>query len=121
MSRPVQHRQDKPLHDAPQQDIVITGMGILSPIGETVNEIRHSLEVGRSGITRWKRSDEGSYSQIGGDLSDFDLKAHLTRVGEDYPAHMVKRARKLLRTTPLSGRLTASAATSTHRTYSQRA
>ena len=100
-----QHKQDRR-----NNEVVITGLGIVSPIGETVGEVRQSLASGHSGITHWKRMHEGSYSQIGGDLSDFDLKAHLARVGDRYPEDLAKRARRLLRTTPLSGRLTASAA-----------
>ncbi|MEM7290909.1 MAG: beta-ketoacyl synthase N-terminal-like domain-containing protein, partial [Pseudomonadota bacterium] len=110
MSIHIQNRQIQYRQDDQQGDIVITGMGIVSPIGESVDEVRQSLEAGRSGITRWKEMDEGSYSQIGGDLSDFDLKGHLARIGANYPDDMMKRARKLLRTTPLSGRLTACAA-----------
>jgi 3-oxoacyl-(acyl-carrier-protein) synthase len=65
---------------------------------------------GRSGITLWKRMDQRIDSKIGGDLSDFDLKAHLARVGPGYPADLVKRGQKLLRATPLAGRVTAAAA-----------
>ena len=94
--------------------IVVTGMGIVSPLGTTVDEYRQALFAGRSGITHRGttagRHDEGSYSQIGGDLSDFDLNAYLQQVGSDYPAELVKRTRKLLRSTPLSTRLTTAAA-----------
>lgn len=96
--------------DRNHPNIVITGMGIVSVLGETVEAYRQSLESGRSGITRWKRVDEGNYSQIGGDLSDFDLRSYLSRVEGDTPIGLTKRVRKLLRTTPLSGQLTATAA-----------
>ncbi len=90
--------------------IVITGMGIVSPIGESVAEVRASLQAGRSGITRWRDPYEGSYSQIGGDMSRFDLKQHFAHAGASTPDCLAKRAYKLLRSTPLSGRLTATAA-----------
>jgi 3-oxoacyl-(acyl-carrier-protein) synthase len=93
-----------------ERRVVVTGMGIVTTIGETLAEYRDSLVAGRSGITRWKQVDGRIYSKIGGDLSDFDHKAHLARVGTHYPADLVQQALKLLRVTPLSGRATAMAA-----------
>ena len=92
-----------------ERRVVVTGMGVVTAIGETLTEYRDSLQAGRSGITRWKQMDGRIYSRIGGDLSDFDLKAHLARVGADYPPDLVEQALRLLRATPLSGRLTAAA------------
>jgi 3-oxoacyl-(acyl-carrier-protein) synthase len=90
--------------------IAITGLGVVTPIGESVQEFSHALRSGRSGVTRWKRSYVDRYSQIGGDLSDFNLNDHLAHVGAHYPPGLVTLARKALRTTPQSGQLTAAAA-----------
>jgi 3-oxoacyl-(acyl-carrier-protein) synthase len=90
--------------------IVVTGLGVVTTIGETPAEYCDSLMAGRSGITRWKSMDERIYSKIGGDLSDFDLRAHLSRVGAHYPSDRVAQALRLLRVTPLPGRLTTAAA-----------
>ena len=90
--------------------VVVTGMGVVSPIGETPAEFSASLRAGRSGITRWKHMDERTLSKIGGDMCDFDLGAHLERVGAGYPPDLITRARKVLRGTPLTGRLAAAAA-----------
>ena len=76
-----------------EQRIAITGMGVVTPIGENLEEYVAALRQGRSGITRWKQRDERGYSQIGGDLSDFDLAAHLGRVGVHYPEALVQMAR----------------------------
>ncbi len=81
-------------------------MGIISTIGENQQEYLNSLLAGRSGITRWKHMDPRIDSKIGGDLSDFDLRTHLAKF-PSYPAPLVERAAKLLRATPLSGRITA--------------
>jgi len=89
---------------------VITGMGVISVIGDSLDAYFDSLSKGRSGITRWKKMDQRIYSKIGGDLSDFDLDAHLGRVGASYPQGLVQRAKKLLRATPLPGTLSAAAA-----------
>ena len=98
------------IRNSASHPIVITGMGIISAIGETVDEYGQALKAGQSGITSWKVPYPDSYSQIGGDMSDFDLNAHLSRTAPDRAEHLIKRARKLLRATPLSGRLTAAAA-----------
>ena len=92
-----------------EQRVVVTGMGIITPIGENLEEYCQSLQAGRSGITRWKKMSDRIDSKVGGDMSDFDLQAHFARVGAGYPADLVERAHKLLRTTPLSGRLSAAA------------
>jgi 3-oxoacyl-(acyl-carrier-protein) synthase len=93
-----------------ERRVVVTGMGAVTVIGESPAEYWAALAAGRSGITRWKRMDERIPSKVGGDMSGFDLAAHLARVGRDYPPELAQRARKLLRATPLSGRLTAAAA-----------
>jgi 3-oxoacyl-(acyl-carrier-protein) synthase len=93
-----------------ERRVVVTGMGIVTTIGETLTAYRDSLMAGRSGITRWKLMDERTYSKIGGDLTGFRAQAHLAQVGGHYPAEVVQRALKLLRSTPLCGCLTAAAA-----------
>jgi 3-oxoacyl-(acyl-carrier-protein) synthase len=85
-------------------------MGVVTPIGETPAEFSASLRAGRSGITRWKHMDERTLSKIGGDMWDFDLGAHFERVGARYPPELIKRGRKILRATPLTGRLAGAAA-----------
>jgi 3-oxoacyl-(acyl-carrier-protein) synthase len=93
-----------------ERRVVVTGMGIISTMGESLDEYKDSLMAGRSGIGHWKHMDERIYSKIGGDLSDFDPKAHFARVGTHYPPQRVEHALKLLRATPLPGRLAAATA-----------
>jgi 3-oxoacyl-(acyl-carrier-protein) synthase len=90
--------------------VVVTGLGVVSVVGESVAEYWASLKAGRSGITRWKNLDEKPTVRIGGDLSDFDADAHFARAGERYPAPLVAKAKKLLRPTPATGRITLPAA-----------
>jgi 3-oxoacyl-(acyl-carrier-protein) synthase len=85
-------------------------MGVVTPIGETPAQFSASLRAGRSGITRWKQMDGRTLSKIGGDMCDFDLGGHLERVGERYPPDLIERAHRVLRATPLSGRLDCAAA-----------
>lgn len=93
------------------QRIVITGIGVITVIGDTLQLFHESLVAGRSGITQWKQQrDERHYSRIGGDLGDFDLDAHLTRLAPCYPDVLVKHCRSLMRAAPLVPRLVAAAA-----------
>jgi 3-oxoacyl-(acyl-carrier-protein) synthase len=89
--------------------VVVTGMGIVTPLGANVGDYFAALVAGRSGVTRWKTTHPECYSQIGGDLSGFDFDAHLATLS-GVSAELGKSARKLLRATPLSGRVTAGAA-----------
>lgn len=94
-----------------RQRVVVTGMGVVTVLGQSTRDLLASLLAGRSGITRWKKPmDARLYCKIGGDMSQFDLEAHLGRADLGYPPNLVSAARKLLRPTPMSGRLTLPAA-----------
>lgn len=99
-----------PSHAGDERRVVVTGMGIVCPIGETTGEFFHALVNGRSGITHWKNMDERIDSKIGGDMTDFDLAAHFGRVGKCYPASLVENAQVIMRSTPISGNLAAAVA-----------
>ncbi len=96
--------------DSERRTVVVTGMGIVTPNGETISEFRDSLMRGRSGITRWKRDSDRMASKIGGDMSEFNVAEHLARVGGNYPAHLKEAARVVLRAAPLAVNLDAAAA-----------
>jgi 3-oxoacyl-[acyl-carrier-protein] synthase II len=53
--------------------VVITGLGIMSPVGKSVPESWEAIKNGKSGIRRITRFDpEGYYSQIAGEIRDYD-------------------------------------------------
>lgn len=53
--------------------VVITGLGVLSPVGNTVDEYWNSLIQGKSGIGRVTRFDVSDFkTQIAGELKDFN-------------------------------------------------
>ncbi|MFZ5556796.1 MAG: beta-ketoacyl-ACP synthase II [Pseudomonadota bacterium] len=58
--------------------VVITGLGIVSPVGNTVPEAWNNVVAGRSGITRISRFDATPFaSQIAGEVRGFDVTAYL--------------------------------------------
>lgn len=60
-----------------QRDVVITGMGVVSPIGHTPESFFAHLLAGSSGVSSIKRFDASSYSvQFAGEVKDFDATRH---------------------------------------------
>jgi len=60
--------------------VVITGLGIVSPVGNSVTEAWASILAGRSGITRICRFDPSRLAcQIAGEVKGFDLAQYLER------------------------------------------
>jgi 3-oxoacyl-(acyl-carrier-protein) synthase len=92
------------------RSVVVTGMGIVTTSGETIPEFLDSIKTGRSGITQWKRDSTKMASKIGGDMSEFDILAHLERVGKEYPVRLKEKAKSILRATPLAANVTCAAA-----------
>ena len=61
--------------------VVVTGMGALTPVGNTVSEFWHSLSGGISGIDEIKSYDTGdSKFKMGAELKDFDPIARLDKM-----------------------------------------
>jgi 3-oxoacyl-[acyl-carrier-protein] synthase II len=59
--------------------VVVTGLGIISPVGNTVPEAWDSVLAGKSGIARVTRFDPSRLSsQIAGEVKDFDVAKYLS-------------------------------------------
>lgn len=59
--------------------VVVTGLGIISPVGNSIDDAWSSLMSGRSGITRISRFDPAAFAcQIAGEVKNFDLAKYLT-------------------------------------------
>ncbi|GAA4099757.1 beta-ketoacyl-ACP synthase I [Zhongshania borealis] len=60
--------------------VVVTGMGIVSSIGNDMSEVLTSLQEGKSGIAfNEKYKEMGFRSQISGSIKNLDLKEHIDR------------------------------------------
>ncbi|HKX52819.1 MAG TPA: beta-ketoacyl-ACP synthase II [Nitrosospira sp.] len=59
--------------------VVITGLGIISPVGNSVSGAWANILAGKSGVTRISRFDPSAFtSQIAGEVKDFDITNYLT-------------------------------------------
>jgi 3-oxoacyl-[acyl-carrier-protein] synthase II len=59
--------------------VVVTGLGIVSPVGIGVAQAWANIVAGKSGITRITRFDPSAYSsQIAGEVRDFDVGRYLS-------------------------------------------
>ncbi len=60
--------------------VVITGMGVLSPLGNSVDEMWQRTVEGQSGLARLTLVDpEGYPCQVGGEVKDFDPTQYMDR------------------------------------------
>jgi 3-oxoacyl-[acyl-carrier-protein] synthase II len=63
---------------APKRDIVVTGVGVVSPIGIGKDPFWAALCAGRSGIRRLATFDDPALpAPIGGEVADFDAKQYV--------------------------------------------
>lgn len=59
--------------------VVITGLGIISPIGNAVSDAWTNILAGKSGVTRISRFDSSAFtSQVAGEVKGFDITNYLT-------------------------------------------
>jgi len=64
----------------PLHRVVVTGMGSITPIGNSVDEFWENLKSGVSGIDRVSRFDPSPFStQIVGEVKDFDVSRYIER------------------------------------------
>jgi 3-oxoacyl-(acyl-carrier-protein) synthase len=87
--------------------IVITGMGITSPIGDNIEDFYNNLIAGKSGIKIMESIDTSRIrAKIGGDMGDYDVKGKIEGLKDKIPEDMFKRLKKIIKTAPFSTKLT---------------
>jgi 3-oxoacyl-(acyl-carrier-protein) synthase len=76
--------------------VVITGMSINTPLGDTLPQFLDGLMAGRSAVSNWKAfPTEKIYSKVGSDLSEYDVAGAVADLDGKIPADVHKRLRKL--------------------------
>lgn len=86
--------------------VVITGMSVNTPLGDSLDGFLDGLMRGRSAISRWRKIDVSRcYSKIGGDLSDFDVRAKLNSLQSRLEPAVWNRARRLIGKVPWATKL----------------
>ena len=59
--------------------VVITGLGIVSPVGNTVEEAWQNILAGRSGIAHVTKFDASTFpAQIAGEVKNFDITDYIS-------------------------------------------
>lgn len=87
--------------------VVITGMAINTPLGDTLPLFLERLLAGRSAITRWKAFDTTKiYSKVGGDLSGYDAASRVASLEGQIPEYSWQKLRRLSPKAPFSTRIT---------------
>ena len=87
--------------------VVITGMAINTPLGDTLEGFLDALLNGKSALSRWKAVDTSRiYCKVGADLSGYDIPAAVAAFEGRAPDDVAKRLRRLAGKAPWSTRLT---------------
>jgi 3-oxoacyl-(acyl-carrier-protein) synthase len=87
--------------------VVVTGMSVNTPLGDTLDAFFAGLLAGKSALSRWKCfAGEPVYSKIGADLSDYDVANAVARLEGRLPPEAFRRLRRLIRRVPWSTQLT---------------
>lgn len=91
--------------------LVITGMSIITPIGDTLDGYYDNLLRGQSAITRWKSFETDKiYAKVGADLFGYDAEKKLKEMKELIPEEIFLKAKHLMSHAPFSESITIIAA-----------
>ena len=86
--------------------IVITGMGVHTPLGTQLDSFLDALLAGRSAISRWSSLPSDSiFAKVGGDLGVVDFEGLRDAVGPSLPEPVHARLRRLQGRAPWSTRI----------------
>ncbi len=96
--------------------VVMTGLGTINPLGDTLEEYYENLIAGKSGVRKWESLDLSAVEcKIGGDLGAYDCLAALEPYRELLTPARHKQTRKLFKTATFSSKLALLCALSAYR------
>lgn len=76
--------------------VVVTGMSINSPLGDTLDSFLNNLLAGKSGTCRWKTlNTERIAAKVGSDLGEYDILAKIKTYEGKIPKHIYDKLLKL--------------------------
>ena len=62
----------------PRKRVVVTGLGLVTPVGNTVKESWDNILAGKSGISLIDQFDTSGFNtRFGGSVKDFDISPYL--------------------------------------------
>ena len=89
-----------------EKPVVITGMGLVGPIGQNINEFTSALKNGESGIGWLEKSSASSITvKIGAEIRDFSFKSGLLQYSpwdSQYGEGILQRAEQCAHRSPLT-------------------
>ncbi len=86
--------------------VVITGMGIHTPLGTELDAFLDALIAGRSAVTQWSSlPTERIFARVGGDLGEVDFAGLRDEIGAHLPDEVHARLRRLQGRAPWSTRI----------------
>ncbi len=87
-----------------QKRVVITGMSVNTPLGDTLNGFIDNLLAGKSAITRWQSLETAQiYAKVGGDLvASYDIQQKINSYHDKVPEAVFQRLRSLGHKSPFS-------------------
>jgi 3-oxoacyl-(acyl-carrier-protein) synthase len=86
--------------------VVVTGMSVNTPIGDTLDGFYEALMAGRSAVTEWKAfPTDRVYSKVGGDLSGYDIASKVASLAARIPPDVHKRLVRLAARVPWTTKL----------------
>jgi len=86
--------------------VVVTGMAVNTPLGDTLDDFLDGLLAGKSAVSRWKCfANEPVDSKIGADLSGYDVANRIATLETRLPPETFRRLRRLTRRVPWATQL----------------
>jgi 3-oxoacyl-(acyl-carrier-protein) synthase len=88
--------------------IVVTGMGVITALGDTPQTLHANMLAGKSGVKKWETMEaiDRIPSKVGGDLASlYDVKAGLEALKDRLPKEKFRHLKKIIRNAPYAAQV----------------
>ncbi|HEX5035637.1 MAG TPA: beta-ketoacyl-[acyl-carrier-protein] synthase family protein [bacterium] len=87
--------------------IVITGMSVLTRLGDELDTFYENLLAGKSSVVKWRTfKTDGIYAKVGADLFDYDVDKAFSKIQPALGEETVRKAQRLMKNAPWGEKLT---------------